>query len=727
MAKNKRLTDAEILDLISSNKDTARSYQSELSTERERLYKRYRAEPYGNEQQGWSQTVHPTIFDAVEWLKPGLMEVFTADFFRFKGIPKEKQEQPQMAMPSGAGMPPQMTGVPGGVNQPMPPGARNLQPPVKDYDESAEKLKKYIRFKLFNELDGEQIVEDSIHDALISHYCVVKVTQRDDYDIDEEKIDRISNVELAELIDGDKELYDTKGGVEVEEFDPMTGELWAGMEDITLTRKRQKYKGFYVENVPPSELYFLPGYKDLQSNPFVSHVVKRDLDYIRRQELAGVYRKGAYAKVRDKVDQTENVDAANEYWTKFTVDGVSEPDRVDQTGAAESNNEVLVWECYQRLALDGELLKPYIVTVCEDVILREPVENPYDGPPFELGYIFKEPNKVVGRPLPAILEDRQKVLTNLLRLIQDQGAKSCYSGFLTSDQQTKKQLEGWYPNAVALVPNLNNYKEVTPPSPNQFILKAFEVTQAEVAKESGVNENMQGLDNNSLNKTLGGMEMRLTAGMQRQKLYARRIARMWKRVFKRILDIIRMFPPEDDQLFIGSDVSISQEDIEGKYTVEIDVGVGPQDRMANAQLMDGLISWGSQVGVQMGAMTPDHLVRAQIAKYEYHDMDVSEYMVAPEQAPGIQKMQQNMQKMQEQMKDMQGKFGQLQQRNQQMQQEIAKRDAQDQTLPIKAAQAKADISLKAQKQQADQQLDVARFVQDSQLKQAQAMRNAHGE
>lgn len=707
MAKSTRPSDDAILEWISPNQDAARSYQSELSDERERLYKRYRAEPYGNEQQGWSQTVHPTIFDAVEWLKPGLMEVFTADFFAFKGIPKEQPQQPPMQ--PGANMPPQMTG--------MPP-----QPPVKDYDASAEKLKKYTRFKLFNELDGEQIVEDSIHDALTSHYCVVKVTQRDDYDVEEERIDRISNEDLALLIDGDKEIYDVSGGEEVEEFDPMYGTLWAGMENITLIRRKQKYKGFYVENVPASELYFLPGYKDLDSNPFVAHVVKRDLDYIRRQELAGVYRKGTYNKVKDKVDKSENVDAAAEYWTKFTVDGGSSPDRVDQTGAAELNNEVLVWECYQRLAIDGELLKPYIVTICEDVILREPVENPYGGPPFELGYIFKEPNKVVGRPLPAILEDRQKVLTNLLRLIQDQGAKSCYSGFLATDQQTKKQLEGWYPNAVAIVPNLNNYREVTPPSPNQFVLKAFEITQNEVAKESGVNENMQGLDNNSLNKTKGGMEMRLTAGMQRQKLYARRIARMWKRVFKRILDIIRMFPPEDDQLFIGSDVHISPEDLEGQYTVQIDVGVGPQDRMNNAMLLEQYIQWATAAGVQMGAATPEHVVRAQIAKYEYHDMDISDYCVQPEQAPGIHQMQQQMQKMQQQMQDMQGKFGQMQQRNQQMQQEIAKRDAQDKTLPIKAATAQADMQLKANKQKFDQQLDVAKLVQDTRIKQMQTAR-----
>lgn len=39
--------------------------------------------------------------------------------------------------------------------------------------------------------------------------------------------------------------------------------------------------------------------------------------------------------------------------------------------------------------------------------------------------------------------------------------------------------------------------------------------------------------------------------MQRQKLYARRIARSFKRVLRRILDIIRLYPPVDDLETVG--------------------------------------------------------------------------------------------------------------------------------------------------------------------------------
>lgn len=627
--KAKKLTDAEIIELITPHRDKSKQYQQELSTERERLYRAYRAEKYGNEIPGWSQTVHPTIMTAVEWLKPGLVDIFSADFFQFS---------PVKAV-----------------------GDNGL---TVDRKASAERLKAYVRAKMFNQLDGEQIVEDFVHNCLVDHYGVLKVCHKDEYDIEEEKLPRASYEEVAALLSSDKEIVDISGGYDVTESDNTTGTYWAGIEGAKIVRRKTKYSGFHVEVVPAKELYFLPGYSDIQRCPFVAHVVKRDLDYVRRQEMAGVYRKGSYTKVKEHVDQKkDNPESSGEYYAQFSADGMSIPDSgtFDKEGPDSGNAEVWVWECYVKLAYDSDLLKPCIVTMCEDVVLREPVENPYGGPPFELGYLFKEPGKIVGRPLPAILEDRQKVLTNLLRLIQDSAAKSCYGGFIVGDAQSKKALESWCPNAVAQIPSLTQYREVTPQAPSQFVLRAFDLTLQEVAKESGVNENMQGLDNNSLNKTAAGMNMRLTAGMQRQKLYAKRIARAFKRMFKRILDIIRMYPPTDDVDFIGLDVSLQPGDTEGQYSVIIDVGVGPQDMQNQAQQMDQVLQFQMQAGLPNGLCGKEHVLRAFQAKLEYMDMSGDDYVFSPEQMNTLAQMQGELQKAQ-------GAIAQLNQRVNQMNQ-----------------------------------------------------------
>lgn len=586
------MTDNDLLALIQPDMDAARAYQSELSAEREKHYRWYRAEPYGNERPGWSQTVHPTIFSVVEWMKPGLVDVFTGEFFTFN--PVVRGDNPEEA---------------------------------KEARDSADRLRRYVRHKLFGPLEGEQLIEDFIHDCLVNHYGVMKVTQRDDYDLTTELLPEMGVDELEALAAADANIVDIRGGKSVTLRDPASGAERPGLRGAKAVRRKSLYQGFHLEVVPPRELYMLPGYADLAKNPFVAHVVKRDLDSIRRQELAGVYRKGSAEALRARADQRRAAaETAGEYATLHEVDGMTAqggPDGAMRPGTPE----VFVWECYLRLPVDETgLLKPCIVTVCEDVILRGPVENPYGGPPFELGYVYKEPHKLLGRPVAAVLDHRQRVLSNLLRNIQDQAAMSTYRGFLTTDARARKILSGMGPGDVSLVPSLGTVQELAPSPTDRFILDAFQLTLEEVAKESGVSADMQGLDSNSLNHTALGMQMRLSAGMQRQKLYARRIARAFRRILGRVLDVIRLYPPEDDRRLVGADVFIEPEDLTGEYSVAIDVGVGPQERQDSARLMDELVQLMLKAGLQLGVCDAKGLIKAIKAKYEYLDIDVSEYL-----------------------------------------------------------------------------------------------------
>ncbi len=614
------IRDDELLDLLKPDMDKSRVYQSELSTEREKYYRWYRAEPYGNERPGWSQTVHPTIFSVVEWMKPGLIEVFTGDFFTFNPIVKSKT-----------------TGA-------------------EDHDQSrqqADRLKRYVRHKLFSQLEGEQLIEDFVHDCLVGHYGVMKVTQREDFDLTTELLPEMTTEELEALAARDETVVDIRGGKAFSKPDPFTGQERTGLTGAKAIRRKPRYTGFNLEVLPASELYMLPGYPDLQKNPFVAHVVRRDLDYIRRQELAGVYRKGTFDKVARRVDERRaQVEVSGEYHTMHAVDGLSTPDSYGTGGEGQNSRrlaqgEVWVWECYTRLALDEtKLLKPCIVTLCEDIILRGPLENPYGGPPFELGFVYKEPHKSIGRPVAAVLDHRQRVLSNLLRNIQDSAAMGTYRGWLTTDARSKRVLAAMGPGDVSLVPALGTTQELVPAPADPFIINAFQLTLQEVSKESGINENMQGLDNNALNTTATGMQMRLSAGMQRQKLYARRLARTFKRILARILDIIRLYPPQDGQNILGSDVMLAPEDFQGEYTVSIDVGVGPQDRQANAKIMDELVQIMLKAGLQLGICEPKSLIKALKAKYEYMDIDVDEYLLPEEKFDQMAQLKQQIEELQ---------------------------------------------------------------------------------
>ncbi|GAB6036906.1 hypothetical protein JCM15519_14650 [Fundidesulfovibrio butyratiphilus] len=598
------ISDEDLLVLLAPHMDKARAFQAELSAEREKHFRLYRAEPYGNERPGWSQTVHPTIFSVVEWMKPGLIEVFTGDFFTLSPVVKDIGDMER-----------------------------------REVRDRADRLKRYVRHKFFNQLEGERLIEDFVHDCLVSHYGVMKVTQRDDFDLKTAPLPDMTTAQLEAMAQTDPTLVDVRGGRRVRLVDPATGAPAAGLSGAKAVRKTPRYRGFCLEVVPARELYMLPGYADLTRNPFVAHVVKRDLDHIRRMEITGVYRKGSVDKVSARLDErgASGTEVAGEYASQFSVDGLSTPDALgtgESFGAGSDprlgSGEVFVWECYVRLQDDTGLLVPSIVTLCEDVVLRGPVENPYGSPPFELGYIYKEPHKAIGRPIASVLDHRQRVLSNLLRNIQDQAAMSTYRGFFTTDARTKKALAEMGPGDVSLVSALNTVQEIVPTPADGFLLNAFQLTLQEVAKESGINENMQGLDLNALNKTAAGMQMRLTAGMQRQKLYARRLARTFKRILARILDIIRLYPPEDDRNILGADVALEPDDLAGEYTVLIDVGVGPQERQSSAHIMDELIQIMLKAGLQLGICEPKGLIKAIRAKYEYLDIDVSEYLLPEE-------------------------------------------------------------------------------------------------
>ena len=631
MATSKTISDSAVLDIIRPMMDVASSHEEVLSRQRTEYTAWYRSSPYGNERPNWSQTVHPTIFSVVEWMKPGLMEVFAGDFFDLLPVITNEQGKAQA-------------------------------------QETSKKIKAYIRHKLFNELEGEQQIEDFIHDAMVYHYGVMKVTQREDYDVVTEDWSGTWQ-QAAELMDQDPTVRNIEPVQEDLVADPMSGQLAPGISKGRLTRRVVKYEGFYVESVPPAELRKTPGYKSLDECPLVAHVVRRTLDYIRRQERAGVYRKGSAQKVEDYVNSTqEDRLVVQERRENLALDGMTDVQEGnystssdDSRDYAMANTRVEVWECYTKLDLDGSgLLKPAIVTICGDIVLRSPIENPYGGPPFEVGSIYREPHRIEGRPVPEVLNHRQRVLSNLLRNIQDSAALSTYRNWLTTDARTKKMMGELGPGDVALVPQLNVLQEIAPAPSDPMMMNAFSLTLQEVSKESGVNENMQGLDNNSLNHTAAGMSMRLTAGMQRQKLYAKRLARTFKRILGRILDIIRLYPPQDDLRVVGTDIFLSPDDIGGRYTVAIDVGIGPQDKQAKASALEGLIQFQVQAGAPLG-VTPGMIMAAQKAKFAALEIDISAYLPEPSQMDAIQQMQEQMQQMGQQLQQAQGHAQGLQQ------------------------------------------------------------------
>ena len=74
-----KMDDSELLNILQKKEDDAAAYvYGELGEARELSLREYRREPYGNEEDGWSQIVSSDIQDSVEWVLAAIMKTFTS-------------------------------------------------------------------------------------------------------------------------------------------------------------------------------------------------------------------------------------------------------------------------------------------------------------------------------------------------------------------------------------------------------------------------------------------------------------------------------------------------------------------------------------------------------------------------------------------------------------------------------------------------------------------------
>ncbi len=580
-------TDEEIKSMLQQDIASAESLQQELRTQREQFYKHFRGEPYGNEQEGWSSSVAPVIFNNVQGAMPSLMEIFDEDFFVLRG----------------------------------------------DNEDRAKKLQKLLYVQMFHKQDGFKAMYDFLYNCNIYHYGILKAYKKEDYDLEQlfiATMDAAKMQMLAQQPDVQVTKYDEVGSI-----DPATGQENTTYENVKAVRRKVIFSGPYFECVPNWEFYFT---RDAKVGPFgaiearlVYHEVERDLDYIRKKEKAGIYREGSYAKVKEKHAEQ----SAEGLTDKDTILSITDDLSIDRDQVPEENREakkVTIKECYYRYDIDGDgLLEPCIIHLCDDVILAI-TENPYGRPPFRVGSVHPEPHKVIGIAPAKILENDQKVMTNLLRLIQDAAAVCTYRNPVTNDPRMFTNLQVRKPFSV-IMGDPEKLGEVKSTPPTDFILKAYEMLKGENEEKTGQTRYNQGLDADSLNKTATGISMISNASAKRMRMTAKLLGKgPIKGLIKDFIFINQKWPaPQEQMRILGSQLQVNRDDLYGDYDVEIDIGVGPAEKQQAANQLDLLVQWMMQAGLQIGVVTPLHVLRAVRRKYKLLNVNVDDLLLTEEE------------------------------------------------------------------------------------------------
>ena len=692
MARKKiNLSDDEIRDIITPELDRAKEWSIQLAGERKKCRELYDMAPLGNEVEGFSSSVASTVFEVVEWLKPGFSDIFThSDFFTVK---MQNQEQ-------------------------------------------GERVKSIVRHQLFTQQNGPRIIREYLDSALKYHVSVLKTCYVEEFDDVEEEYERLS-IEEAQMLEQQGvqiTKYDEVSGV-----DPMTMQPIAWLENVKAIRREIKFKGPKVMPIPVWEFFITPGEKDIDSARLVAHVVPKRLHDIKAGENSGIYKKGSYKKLKDHAaENMEEPVYRDERMEQYEQDGLSIDENtgaMDQHEAAIAARRIDVWEIYTSLDIDNDgLLEPVIVRMADGIILNVE-ENPYKRPPFRAGRMLEVAHRFEGKALPLVLESDQKELTNLSRLFVDAAAEAAYPTAISGDPEFVRQWADRSIGDALYVQGDPNSKVAFPraPGPDQNVIKAIEMREGIVERKSGVSRYNQGVDANSLNKTATGISIISSAGQQRQKSSARILGEALADVIRDMIEINRMWPPYIEDADLQPEEGLFAQQL----SIEIEVGVGPQDRMAQSHFLAQHQQWLTAYAIPSGVAKPEHSVKTQAKIGKLQGVPFDGLMMSEDEVAQAQGMQQQMAQLQQQMQQMgqqieqAGQFIQkLQQENQSLQQKAQANGPEQKMAELQAdmqverAKIEKDLQVAREKLAADMQMEREKLAADILLARERMMMDA---
>jgi hypothetical protein len=105
---------------------------------------------------------------------------------------------------------------------------------------------------------------------------------------------------------------------------------------------------------------------------------------------------------------------------------------------------------------------------------------------------------------------------------------------------------------------------------------------------------------------------------------------------------------------------IQPQEIGGDSDVQIEVGVGPNDRIQKVQMLEAHFQKLAAVLIPAGAAGPEHLIKTELKIGKLSGSSFDDLVLSPEQFDTLQQMQQQMQAQQQQIQQMQAQMQQAQ-------------------------------------------------------------------
>lgn len=580
----KKMDEADLLALLNAEEDSAYQYNTGvLAEQREQALKEYLRLPYGNEEEGRSSVVTSDVFDAVEGMLPDLLDVFVAS-----------------------------------------DEAVRFDPTGPEDEEGAKQASDSCNYVFYKQNNGFLLLYTAGKDALQLKTGGVKWW----WDVRREasftSYKGVDEMQLALFLatNPNAEVVEKEEREEPQQpqMDPMTGQMVElppkRVLDVKIKTVAEKGK-VKLCNIPPDELLVSKKHNSilLDECPYVAHIAKRTLSDIQQMgfDVTVDEVKAASDNEELSVDRElrDNLYDGQRGWWRNTENDHQLDDSMVEGWLKEE---------YVLVDFDGDGIaeRRRIMRLGDKILENKEVSHVQIAAwtPYILQHRFH------GLSVADLVSDFQRIGTEIWR-------QSLDNLYLANNQETVVLTDA-QGNPQA---NIDDVLNRTPggimrekvqgairPYMEQWqgIQAQPMIEQLQVAKENrtGWTRYSQGLDSNSLNKTMGGMSMIMNASQKRMKLMARimaeaLVAPMFRGIFKTLTDYCM------DKLSFrlnGKFVQYDPQEWRDGYDMTVNVGLGTGER--DQQLMHlNMISQAQQAAMAGGGMgllvTPQNIFNTQ--------------------------------------------------------------------------------------------------------------------
>jgi hypothetical protein len=543
--KDTPLEESELLSLLERNLDAADTYtESLVGEQRDKSHRYYFGEPLGNEKPGRSQHVSRDVFDAVESTKALLLDTFTADRRVVEFTPETNEDI-----------------------------------------EAARQATEFVNYLFYRQNNGFKVLQDTIHDGLVSKLGVVKrwydkrysYIQEDFADLDEAQFVMLASDPDVEITTLDQTV------VQPEMVDPMTGMVvMPAVTTYTGELKRRIDKSqVRVDNLEPEKLYISPRAKTLEDADFVSYRYEKEIGEL----LEDGYDPEKVEDLDEELDTYRDSTLGRDSYDEFSAETSMRDDHPNRS-------YVTIYESYIRI-YDPEVESrcTYKVVHSRRTLLdMEKVESH----PFRGWCPFPVPHKAIGLSLADVTMDLQKSQSTLKRSVID-------NAFLTNTSRWVANLSlvrnprDLIDNKLGAVIDVNAMdpssvvQPLNTPQISANVFTTMELLEQEKESRSGSSRMSKGLDSDVVSKQNSSdmITRYMNASNRRTMVMARNFAESFLKPL--MFDLYRLAIENDSQPRMielsGKFVPIDPKQLRERTEMDVAVALTPDARAAEARTL----------------------------------------------------------------------------------------------------------------------------------------------